>query len=419
MCSERVKCVLLVLAGILVAGPAQACPIEIDIIPGAFPNVVNMEWDCTIVVALIAPSVDSLLPVNPAWTRLTHDRDLYWYGGIPLQYWWEDIDGDGDMDMLFEFSVFELIEKGVLTESTTELMLVAPGNFDDYWPDSICQWNAVEGTDSIEVSFDPMTIGDFVWQDLDEDGVQDDGEPGIADVVVNLYDAADNLIATTVTDANGLYGFEVWEAGTYYVEVEESTLPSGLSPTLIGAANDTALDSNENGSEVVLSCEMPNDLTIDFGYTGCEPCDGKVTALTLEYLGDVVDAHIQVKQKKSVTGTDFAFDGIVGPGELFSFVGLDKKGTLHTEIKIYVNGEFNTSIHTSCSQPIGPGLVSGDFLVIDGASRNGGLLCPVGDEDDGCNGCNDGCGHQHRHQHRHGHQHGHQNKGAGKHGGCK
>ena len=49
-----------------------------------------------------------------------------------------------------------------------------------------------------------------------------------------------------------------------------------------------------------------------------------------------------------------------------------------TEITIFVNGEFNTKIHTSCSQPIYPGLVFGDFTVVSGSSRNGGNLveCP-------------------------------------------
>ena len=40
--------------------------------------------------------------------------------------------------------------------------------------------------------------------------------------------------------------------------------------------------------------------------------------------------------------------------------------------RLYVDGELNTKIHTSCSQPIGPGLVSGDFLVVAGESREGG-----------------------------------------------
>ena len=61
--------------------------------------------------------------------------------------------------------------------------------------------------------------------------------------------------------------------------------------------------------------------------------------------------------------------------------GVDKKNTLGTEITIEINNIFHTKIHTSCSEPIGPGLVSGDFEVIYGESRNGGPLCPISKEE--------------------------------------
>ncbi len=127
---------------------------------------------------------------------------------------------------------------------------------------------------------------------------------------------------------------------------------------------------------VILTSEEPNELDADFGYNcteACGACDGKVTELTLEYQGDV-GVHIRVEQKKD---KKIVFDGFVSPGEIFSFVGQGKKGTLTTEIRIYVNGALRVKVHTSCSKAIGPGLVFGEFLVVSGASRNGGPLCPV------------------------------------------
>lgn len=53
----------------------------------------------------------------------------------------------------------------------------------------------------------PVEIGNFVWADIDKDGVQDPGEPAIPGVTVHLYDAAGNLVATDFTDANGNYIF--------------------------------------------------------------------------------------------------------------------------------------------------------------------------------------------------------------------
>ena len=53
----------------------------------------------------------------------------------------------------------------------------------------------------------PIELGNRVWRDTNGDGVQDPGEPAIAGVTVHLYNAANGLIATAVTDANGEYYF--------------------------------------------------------------------------------------------------------------------------------------------------------------------------------------------------------------------
>jgi hypothetical protein len=52
-------------------------------------------------------------------------------------------------------------------------------------------------------------------------------------------------------------------------------------------------------------------------------------------------------------------------------------GAFGDTLDISVDGAPHTSIDTSCSEPIGPGLVRGDFEVIDGLSTEGGSLCPL------------------------------------------
>ena len=56
-------------------------------------------------------------------------------------------------------------------------------------------------------------IGNFVWEDLDKDGIQDDDEnvKGIANVKVELYNCEDPAVkvAETFTDAVGLYIFRI------------------------------------------------------------------------------------------------------------------------------------------------------------------------------------------------------------------
>ncbi len=61
------------------------------------------------------------------------------------------------------------------------------------------------------------TLGNFVWEDRDADGIQDSGEPGINGVVVNLYDTGDNLKKTTTTAGGGYYNFTDLEPGSYYL----------------------------------------------------------------------------------------------------------------------------------------------------------------------------------------------------------
>ncbi len=81
----------------------------------------------------------------------------------------------------------------------------------------LLQGENVEGMDFVNQQ--PTSIGDRVWQDLNADGIQDDGEPGFAGVLVNLLDASDAVIDTTTTDAQGLYLFDDLPPGTYLVEV--------------------------------------------------------------------------------------------------------------------------------------------------------------------------------------------------------
>ncbi|CAK8712096.1 hypothetical protein GMJAKD_01340 [Candidatus Electrothrix aarhusensis] len=108
----------------------------------------------------------------------------------------------------------------------------------------------------------------------------------------------------------------------------------------------------------------------------CSPCEGKVSRMTLEYNGAGA-AQVVITQKKG----EVVFNATVQPGEQFNIVGNDDKGTLGTEITISVNGSTNAAIHTSCSVPVGPGLIAGDFKVIEAHSLKGGLMCPVGPVD--------------------------------------
>lgn len=63
-------------------------------------------------------------------------------------------------------------------------------------------------------------IGDYVWGDVNADGVQDPSESGLPGVQLSLLDSSNMVIATTTTDASGWYEFGGLASGTYSVRVD-------------------------------------------------------------------------------------------------------------------------------------------------------------------------------------------------------
>jgi len=135
----------------------------------------------------------------------------------------------------------------------------------------------------------PASLGDYVWNDRNANGIQDDGETGINGATVNLwrdlngngsFDGGLELLATTTTGDNlsttsivekGYYEFKGLTPGLeYQVEFVQPTGFIGVS--LDNQGSDRALDSNGvNQSGHIYSEKIhlkPGDenLTIDQGF---------------------------------------------------------------------------------------------------------------------------------------------------------
>ncbi|MDE9969942.1 carboxypeptidase regulatory-like domain-containing protein [Staphylococcus pseudintermedius] len=129
----------------------------------------------------------------------------------------------------------------------------------------------VEGNDDLTIDSgfykEPVThkVGDKVWDDLNKDGIQDDNEPGIANVKVTLKDADGNVVDTRTTDANGSYLFENVKEGDYTIEFET---PEGYTPTVTGQGTP---DNDSNGTSTKVTVKDGDDLTIDSGFTQVTP----------------------------------------------------------------------------------------------------------------------------------------------------
>ena len=114
-------------------------------------------------------------------------------------------------------------------------------------------------------------IGDYVWEDINGDGIQDVTEEGIGNVTLRLWQdvnsdgilqpITDTMRATTTTDADGGYIFPHLPPGKYIVEVTDT---NGI---LTGAAMQptSGPQSRLSPYPVTLSAgEIERD--VDFGY---------------------------------------------------------------------------------------------------------------------------------------------------------
>jgi hypothetical protein len=116
------------------------------------------------------------------------------------------------------------------------------------------------------------SIGNFVWLDNNMNGLQDEGEPGIPNVTVHLFDCEDSLIASTLTDADGFYIFGGLWPGDYYVKFD---LPAGYEFTLLGQGLNEELDSDANRTTGMADCTTldayEEDMSWDAGMYRSEP----------------------------------------------------------------------------------------------------------------------------------------------------
>ncbi len=120
--------------------------------------------------------------------------------------------------------------------------------------------------DNAEINPTPLSsLGNLVWDDLDGDGIQDNLEPGIPNVTVNLLNAAGVVIETTQTGTNGYYLFDQLFAGEYYVQVEVPVLRF-VSPSYMGSMYemDSNIDGNGRSGLITLAVDEHN-LDIDAG----------------------------------------------------------------------------------------------------------------------------------------------------------
>ncbi|MES2599017.1 MAG: putative Ig domain-containing protein [Verrucomicrobiota bacterium] len=115
-----------------------------------------------------------------------------------------------------------------------------------------------QSTQTVSINAKGLTLGNLVWQDSNNDGVRDAGEPALAGAQVQLMDpGADNEIggvspdvqvgAVMTTGADGLYSFSNLRPGNYFVRVIP---PPGFTQT--GGTPSTADDDIDGNNDASL-----------------------------------------------------------------------------------------------------------------------------------------------------------------------
>ena len=146
---------------------------------------------------------------------------------------------------------------------------------------------------SIDAGFwQPLAIGDYVWFDLDHNGIQDPSEKPVAGATAALLNAsggaavdADGMpVPSATTDVNGHYVFDNLLAGSY--QVKFSNLPAGYQVTSPASGADRSVDSNPD------TTGLTPIFTLDAGSPQVRGVVGRDGATTATLIDPTIDAGI-------------------------------------------------------------------------------------------------------------------------------
>jgi len=82
-----------------VEATAVSVPALIDIMPGKYPNIINLRSGGLVSVAALTDGTFDALQIDPATTRFGPSET------VAVRYQAKDVDGDGDVDLLLKFRI--------------------------------------------------------------------------------------------------------------------------------------------------------------------------------------------------------------------------------------------------------------------------------------------------------------------------
>lgn len=158
------------------------------------------------------------------------------------------------------------------------------------------------------------SISNFVWHDINKNGLQDAGEPGLLGKTVVLKNAGGNIVGTAITNTNGEYLFSNLMPGTY-------TLEFGIITNMLRAPHNMGGNNNINskpnaatGIATVTIASGENNTTMDAGYQTITllpvqdivvmpKVNGNLVEVNWQTINEVNTSYFEVE--RSYNNTDF------------------------------------------------------------------------------------------------------------------
>ncbi|MFT5268203.1 MAG: putative repeat protein (TIGR01451 family), partial [Acidimicrobiales bacterium] len=280
-----------------------------------------------------------------------------------------------------------------LTTGQTSPIILAPGDNDPTVDAGLTP-----------LSFPVGSISNLVFDDLDGNGIQDVGEPGLAGVAVALFDGAGNSVPgvdPVVTDGGGNYIFGDLPVGAYIVAF---TAPDGRNFSLAHVGNGTNdSDAGVDGRTGVITLGVSeNNTDVDAGIAPLISAIGLAKALVgepvqdsdgnykitysfvIENLGETPLSNVGITDDFSATFNGATFDG---PTPL--------SGTC--DVATVVNGTASLAVGESCTEvwsvtveDLIPGGTYNNTAIVTGTSPLGEKVTDISDEGNVPDGDGDG-----------------------------
>ncbi len=264
-----------------------------------------------VVVELWLASTDRSDPLAvPVDTTTTNDDGYYFFDDIvaegdyvvvipasnsadatdPLNGWFVSSVVDPADDDVDQKNAGVLDEQtGDVVSGSFELMFDSEPTNEPDTPASVRNFDAPydnHANATVDFGFTTLSVGNLVWFDSNANGVQDDGEPAIADVSVELWTAEPGsnpeLLATMSTDAQGTYLFTGVERGKVVVVIAATNFEAGeplegLKPVVENSPDAPTIDDDNDGALAEGAVRSPTQMLMAGGLPVTNDADNGAT----------------------------------------------------------------------------------------------------------------------------------------------